>query len=531
MRGSSRPGTPVRFLACLCLTAASLIAPAFSASAATSSTAATAVDATTLQGKVVFGYQGWFDCPMAGQGSWIHWSRNGAPTASTLTVDLYPDLKEFAAADLCPAGDFKIAGKQAQLYSARNANVVDAHFRWMEENGLDGVLVQRFGGETSWKKSSGDVVLKNIMASATKHGRVFAIEYDISGLNDGNINATIQNDWMYLVDEIKVTSHPNYLHEGGKPVLAIWGLGLNDGHPPADPAAAAAFIKWFRSDAAAKYRVYYVGGTPAYWKGLKEDARTDPLWKNVYKAMDVVQPWTVGRYIDSAGVGRWQKDMLAPDIAQTKTDGQQYMPVIFPGFSWKNLNNGPGNQIPRRGGKFFWQQAMNARAAGATMLKIAMFDEVDEGTAMFKVASKRSDAPDAGYWLTLDADGNDLPSDWYLKLAGEVTKVFHGARPISDTIPIRPGAASNPVRPIPAGSLKGFSAQAVAGGAFLLTGPAVDGILEVHATDGKLLRSLPFQKGRVEWDRRDGTGRAVPAGIYLVRMPSGKVPGLRLALQ
>lgn len=69
---------------------------------------------------------------------------------------------------------------------------------------------------------------------------------------------------------------------------------------------------------------------------------------------------------------------------------------------------------------------MNARESGANMLKIAMFDEVNEGTAVMKLAANRSDAPDQGYWLTLDADGMILPSDWYLRIAGEITRVFHG---------------------------------------------------------------------------------------------------------
>jgi hypothetical protein len=402
-----------------------------------------AVNFSTLQGKVLFGYQGWFDCPMNGVGSWKHWSR-GVPSPATLSVDLYPDLQEFDAKDLCPAGDFKIAGQAANLYSARNATVVDAHFRWMEENGLDGVFVQRFGTEAASKKSSGDIVLKNIMAAATKSGRTFALEYDISGLNDANVFETLKQDWIYLVDQLKVTEHANYLREGGKPVLSIWGLGLNDaGHPPSDIAAAMAFIKWFKTDAADKYRVFYMGGTPAYWRTLSNDARLDAGWKPVYQSMDAVQPWTVGRYSDSSGVERWQRDLIGPDLTETKNNGQFYMPVVFPGFSWKNLNAGPGNQIPRKGGKFFWQQAMNAKASGAIALKIAMFDEVDEGTAMFKLASKRTDAPDAGYWLTLDADGQTLPSDWYLKLAGEVTQVFHGLRPGSDTMPAHPGVTSN----------------------------------------------------------------------------------------
>ena len=60
------------------------------------------------------------------------------------------------------------------------------------------------------------------------------------------------------------------------------------------------------------------------------------------------------------------------------------------------------------------------------MLKIAMFDEVNESRAVFKLAPKPQDAPKQGFWLTLDADGEDLPSDWYLELSGEITKLFHG---------------------------------------------------------------------------------------------------------
>jgi hypothetical protein len=152
--------------------------------------------------------------------------------------------------------------------------------------------------------------------------------------------------------------------------------------------------------------------------------------------MDVVQPWTVGRYGDLAAVDRWKTEELAPDMAATASHKQLYMPVIFPGFSWHNLNpRSPPNQIPRLKGEFLWRQAANARAAGARMLKIAMFDEVNEGTAMFKAAGHRSDAPDQGYWLTLDADGGDLPSDWYLRLAGRITQAFHLNAPLPAALP------------------------------------------------------------------------------------------------
>lgn len=131
--------------------------------------------------------------------------------------------------------------------------------------------------------------------------------------------------------------------------------------------------------------------------------------------------------------------MLEPDQAATAANHQMYMPVIFPGFSWHNLKPAsPPNQIPRTRGEFFWRQAYNAKTAGAKALKIAMFDEVNEGTAIFKAASKRSDAPDQGFWLTLDADGADLPSDWYLRLAGEITRMFHGEITPTEQIPITP---------------------------------------------------------------------------------------------
>jgi hypothetical protein len=247
---------------------------------------------------------------------------------------------------------------------------------------------------------------------------------------------------MYLADELKVTSHPNYLHHRGRPVLAIWGMGfIEDQFIPKDPAVAKDVIQWFRSEAPARYRVTYIGGVPSSWRTCKNDSRTDPAWAEVYRSMDIVQPWTVGRYRDNDGADRWKQEMLVPDLALAARNGQIYMPVIFPGFSWHNLfNTSPKNWIPRNGGQFFWRQAYNAKTAGATALKIAMFDEVNEGTAVFKVASRRQDAPEQGDWLALDADGFRVPSDWYLRLAGDITRMFHGDMPPALAMPESPGS-------------------------------------------------------------------------------------------
>ena len=392
--------------------------------------AAQPVDFSTLEGKVLAGYQGWFNCPGDGdpRDSWRSWAR-GVPAPDTLTVDMYPDLSDFDPSDLCLVPGLTIRGKPAYLYSAWNPKVVDKHFEWMKQYGLDGVLVQRFVTSIGHKRSTGDVLLRNILAAAHKHGRAIAIEYDVTGFDPERFFEVMREDWQYLVEEVGVTRHPCYLKHNGKPVLSVWGMGLEDPrHPPRQPEAALRVVKWFRQESPPACRVTYMGGVPARWRTLTGDAQRDPGWSEVYAAMDVIQPWTVGRYRDLEAADRWFEEQLAPDLAATRERNQLYMPVVFPGFSWHNLKRDTEpNRIPRLGGRFLRRQAENALKAGARMLKIAMFDEVNESTAIYKLAARRQDAPDQGFWLTLDADGEDLPSDFYLKLAGEIAAMFHAA--------------------------------------------------------------------------------------------------------
>jgi hypothetical protein len=406
--------------------------------------AAGTVDASTIDGKVLLGYQGWFTCPSDGSQRWTHWAR-GVPAPDTLTVDVYPDLRELDADERCEIPGMTIDGKPAYLFSSRNQKTVSRHFRWMKEYGLDGVLVQRFVGEIRRKRADGEVVLKNIMNAARESGRTFAIEYDISGGNPETFAQTLKEDWMYLVDEMKVTSHPNYQRHNGKPLVSVWGMGLNEnGHPPADAKVAKDLIEWFKNGAPEKYRVTYMGGTPARWSSLTNDSRTDPAWAEVYASMDIVQPWNVGRYGTLDAVDKWKDEVLTRDVKTAAANHQIYMPVAFPAFSWSNMKkNSRPNQIPRLRGEFLWKQAYNAKVAGAKVLKIAMFDEVDEGTAILKAAPHRKDAPEQGFWLTLDADGADLPSDRYLRLAGEITRMFHGEIKPDAKLPTHPGPATH----------------------------------------------------------------------------------------
>ena len=67
--------------------------------------------------------------------------------------------------------------------------------------------------------------------------------YDISGGDSETMVEWMKNDWMHLVDDLKILESPNYLHHNGRPVLSIWGFGLNG--RPGTPAIAEEIIDWF----------------------------------------------------------------------------------------------------------------------------------------------------------------------------------------------------------------------------------------------------------------------------------------------
>jgi hypothetical protein len=126
------------------------------------------------------------------------------------------------------------------------------------------------------------------------------------------------------------------------------------------------------------------------------------------------------------------------------------MSVVFPGFSRANLVSGsPLNQIPRLCGQFYWHQVYNAISSGAPALFVAMFDEMDEGTAMFKLAANQQQLPVGAKLVALDADGCSLPGDWYLKLGGETGRMLRGQIPLSPQIPVQTSL------PVPAATTEG----------------------------------------------------------------------------
>ncbi len=390
------------------------------------------VDASTMDRKFMLGYQGWFQCPTDGSPSpaWRHWF-NGTPPSSPL-LDMWPDSSELTTAERCDTGLKLPNGQPAYLFSAYNQATVVRHFQWMQQNGIDGVMLQRFTSELS---NSSMFTIRNKVAANTRvgaeqTGRVFNIMYDISGQNASTLVSTIQNDWKYLVDTQKITTSPQYLKQGGRPLVVIWGLGFGD--RPGTPNDLRTLLDFFHNNTNPAYRATVMGG-------VNNDWRTNSTWASALTGYDVVSPWMVGR-VNSLSSADGYKNTIAAEIAYARAHNQIYMPVIFPGYSFHNQNGSlPLNQIPRLGGNFLWRQAYNYLSLGSTMLYGAMFDEVNEGTAFFKQATTSAGWPSGMTMVPLNTDGySQLPNDWYLKVAGEITKMTRGTIPLSSSMSITP---------------------------------------------------------------------------------------------
>ena len=387
-----------------------------------------------LSGRLIVGYQGWFGCPndFEDNKNWQHWFVKGVHPAY-LTVDLLPSFREIRPEDLCDTGLPRSNGQGTiKLFSSQNRNVVLTHFRWMRDHEIDGAAAQRFVGVLSdpAMQRRSDHMLKNVQAAAEANNRVFFLVYDVSGANHKTVTEEIRRDWMHLVNDLKLTDSSAYLRDHGKPVLELWGFGYGD--RPGVPEEVTVLIDDLKNGRNGLVAATLIGGVPTNWRTLAGDSKPGTAWAKLYRSYDVISPWSVGRFSDEAGVDAFVQNFVVPDLAETKRLGLGYMPVIFPGFSWYNLmtnRNKPDqavlNRIPRHCGKFLWKQVFSMLDARVDMLYAAMFDEVDEGTALFPVETSKDKLPVGANMVVLNQDGCALPDDWYLRVTGEATKYLH----------------------------------------------------------------------------------------------------------
>jgi len=482
------------------------------------------VDATTLTGKYMCGYQGWFQCPGDGSGGgWFHWFNSQNPVHSSLNTDVFPDFTEYAPSELFPTQMHYSDGSVVGLNSAYKLTTEMRHFKWMRDYNMDGVWVQRFGPKhVGWNDFTNKVLL-NCKQAAETYGRVFTVMYDVSGANNSTLFNDMTTDWKYLVDTFKVTQSSRYLKHKGKPLVSVWGFGFADRSITAD--VAAKIVKWFQTDAPAQYQATVMVGVISSggvnWRTLAEP------WASTIRSADIISPWFVGSFGSAAESDNWKTSRIDPDIAECKTLGKDYLPVVWPGFSWSNMHGGstPQNQIPRRGGTFYWEQVYNAINAGSTMLYGAMFDEVDEGTAVLKACPKKSLAPSDGWWLTLDADGYNLPSDWYLRMASYASRTLKKQIPLSKTMPIDP---AHPDTTWVVGVRQGLSAPSAGqkitfqnNTVFISSPSGGNVIVSLERINGETIKVFEGRGAGASLQIPLSAQRYVRSGVYLLRVKAG----------
>ena len=373
------------------------------------------VNNQTLVGKVLAGYQGWFATPNdVADNGWIHWGR---PTPDKITVDMWPWLEEYEPSRVYPAGAMVHQdGRPAYLFSSRDPETVQRHFRWMRKHNIDGAYLQRFvtRGNSGYYGAS-EFVLNNVRAAANQEGRVWAIEYDVSSLDtDTNPFEVMTNDWQYLVNQCHILDDPRYLRENGKPVLFIWGFSVSGRNFTVTQADE--IVSWFTNQ-----NLHLIGGVNSSWEG-------NTTWTNHYKKYNALLGWMETSQSDLVR----QKNTL-------NSWGLKILPHAWPGFSWNNLQKTvfPYQYTARGGGSFYWNKLYNAVSCGADQLFLGMFDEYDEGTAIMPMSDNHPDIYNAGGTNTwghyLDNEG--LDPFWYLRLSGAGREMLNGQRTVSSSLP------------------------------------------------------------------------------------------------
>ena len=397
------------------------------------------VDRSSMTGKALCGYQGWFTCP--GDGSdpvmgWWHWGEDRSWLgAGNYIFDMWPDVAEYAASDLFTVPGVSLRyGGTPRLFSNYRAGVVNAHFRWMQENQIDGAFLQRFTTDESFPEGWAvrNTVVGHVKNAAATYGRTWAIEYDVFGDTQTDTLLTrLQDDWTYLGNTFNIYSDPRYLYHNGKPVVMFFMFGQS-GTPWQTPALVQSIIDWFKGEGC-----FVVACIPNYWRTLINDSQSDPAWATVFRSLNAITSWTVNYYWDWNWVGdrpgiEWVRDNLwIPDRQECDACGMLYMTTIWPRFARDNIMNAPcgSTRVSPRGGQHLWDQFYASKQAGTAANFIAMYDEYNEGTAIMKMSDNY---PTTDCWI----DNEGKASDWFLRLSNYGGKMLRGEIGLSRTIPI-----------------------------------------------------------------------------------------------
>lgn len=433
----------------------------------------------SYEGLVMAGYQGWFGAPGDGcshaqhsNTQWYHYRENDMfePGVLRNSIDFWPDMREYEK-QYTPGKFVYPNGEKATVYSAYDESSVLLHFKWMKDYGIDGVFMQRFVGEVVDNpdgKDHFDKVLEHAMKGSNTYQRAICVMYDLGGFKSSNTRGVSQvmEDAKAIKDKYQLTNRDAkqkyYLYQNGKPLIVLWGVGFNDNRPYSI-ADVEELVTNLQNEGFS-----IMLGVPTHWRKGGGDCNEPTALCKLIEKVDVIMPWFVGRY-DISNYSNFHSQIEA-DIAWCKKKNVGYAPLCFPGSSDRNMH--PNNGVNKReGGKFFWNQIYHCIKSGAQMLYIAMFDEIDEGTAIYKclnqsnvpgnlaeddyyvvyqngnyrISKTKVEVTGSSDWCLLDKDLNitfigiedGLPTDHYLWLTGQAKKMLCGEVPLKDTWPNR----------------------------------------------------------------------------------------------
>lgn len=376
-------------------------------------------------GKVTVGYQGWFSCAGDGApiGGWWHYSGGAYPTPITLSnaIHCWPDVRQFENVYQTGLTNFG-NGQPATLFSSYDQQTVNTHFRWMAENGIDTAALQRFN-PFSGEGPTRDAMAIKVKIAAETYGRKFYIMYDSTGWLD--IDTQIKSDWTNKMAALTVS--PAYARQSGKPVVCIWGLGMNDQNHPFTPDVCLDIVNWFKSQGC-----YVIGGTRRDWRTV------DATYLPFYNALNMISPWMIGYVGSVSGADGAYANFWVPDQVYCNANGIDYQPCVLPGDVLANGQRVHGN--------LEWEMFYNATRLACQGIYISMFDEFNEGNQIACTAENASMSP-AGFsslYPTLDQDGTACSSDYYLRLTGDGNRMFKGLTSLTSirpTVPMLPAVS------------------------------------------------------------------------------------------
>ena len=413
-----------------------------------------------LEDGVYFGYQGWHFAKGDGRlahpdikaDDWIHWFENNKSNFANIHGDFWPDFTDYKKANV-PLYNTQMKypnGETVKVYSCWDYETVDLHIRWLADYGLKGIFFQRQSRtiDVPSQRALFDRVALHVWKACEKYKIKFAMmpcnNYKDQPGDDivawrQRLVKNIINDWKYLVDDLRLPNKPNYSmidspmyayqkdRKGiSRPVIGLWGLG-QDNRPMTAQDASQILAALHNND---RYHVYIMAGVPTNW-------RTDPksaAWVNVYKNFDMISPWrTIFSMKDE------QIKTMNDDIAYCHDKGMDYNAVVSAGASSRHMRDKPDNRNlkPRLAGQFFWDQVFEVVKAYDNFevsrglpnrsvprfLYLAMVDEIDEGTALYKQAEIKAHLPvnstgdPTNALVPLNEDGVHLDADFYLRLS------------------------------------------------------------------------------------------------------------------